>query len=76
MKTQRRNMARTLVMVYSLGFEILVTVALGFFLGRYLDGKLNTNPWFTVSLMLLFMFAAMYRLIRRVIKLEDSNGQK
>lgn len=32
----------------TLGMELVLSIAVGFFAGRYLDGKLGTAPWLSV----------------------------
>jgi ATP synthase protein I len=49
----------------SLGLEMGIAVAIGYFIGHWLDGKLGTDPWLTL-LFLLFGIAAGFR---SVIKL-------
>jgi ATP synthase protein I len=34
----------------AVGLQLNVSVLLGFFAGRWLDGKCETSPWFTVAL--------------------------
>lgn len=48
---------------------MLATIGLSTWAGYWLDGHFqNKTPWFTLSLMLLGLFAALYNVIRSVTK--------
>lgn len=50
-------------------FQMLVTILLGVWLGRYLDGYFELEkPWFTLALALFSIVVAMYALIRSLPK--------
>lgn len=52
-----------------LGFQMLATIGLCAFAGLKLDQHLHTrNPWFTISLMLLGVIAAIYQVIRSLTR--------
>ena len=51
-----------------LGLQLAVTVVVMVFLGIWLDRKLDTNPWMTVTCSFLGIFAALYSFIKTVIK--------
>ena len=51
------------------GIEFGVTVVLFVLAGRWLDGKLGTDPWLTVVLALIGVAAAMTLLIRHATRL-------
>ncbi|MEA5138736.1 AtpZ/AtpI family protein [Arcicella rigui] len=51
------------------GTQMLVTIASGVFLGRWLDEKVGTQtPWFAVGCSLVFIFAGMYLFIKSIPK--------
>ena len=56
---------------------VLLTVAplVGFFMGRFIDGKLGTDPIFTI-VFLVFGFIAGARQIARIIKLSNKEFNK
>lgn len=62
---QLKNFAR-----YSgLGFQILLSLLLGFFAGQKLDEWTGTqNPWFTILLIFVSFFASMVYLIKKLPK--------
>ncbi|MCU0469308.1 MAG: AtpZ/AtpI family protein [Arcicella sp.] len=51
------------------GTQMLVTIAVGVFLGNWLDIKFAMQtPWFTVGCSLFFIFAGMYLFIKSLPK--------
>jgi len=53
----------------SLGLEIAVGVALGVFVGRWLDRKYGWDSWGTMIGAMLGLAAGMYLLIREAIRM-------
>lgn len=51
-----------------LGLQLALTVGVMVFLGVWLDGKFNTNPWLTVGCSILGIFAALFSFIKTVLK--------
>ena len=50
-------------------FQMLITILLGVWLGRYLDSYFETRkPWFTLGFALLAIGVALYGLIRSLPK--------
>ena len=54
-----------------LGTQLAATIILMFFLGRWLDQKLNTYPLLLISFSLLGGFAGIYNVIKTVLKLNE-----
>ncbi len=54
-----------------LGTQLAVTMVLMFFVGKWLDGELNTFPWLTIIFSFLGGFAAIYNFIKEVLKIND-----
>lgn len=52
MKKENRKIIKALLLITQLGMNILVTVFLCVWFGRFLDQKLNTQVWFIVFLIL------------------------
>jgi ATP synthase protein I len=46
MDDKKRNILRTLGYVSTLGMAMAISVGLGVFIGRYLDMRFETGPWF------------------------------
>jgi F0F1-type ATP synthase assembly protein I len=56
---------RALAKYSGLAFQMLAIIGGSAWLGTWLDGRFQTkNPWFTIGLMLLGVFAAVFQVIR------------
>ena len=56
-------------MKYSgLAFQMLAIIGGGAWLGTWLDGRLHTQPWLTIGLLLLGVFLAVFQVIRSLTK--------
>ncbi|MGD9029904.1 MAG: AtpZ/AtpI family protein [Anaerolineae bacterium] len=44
---------RSLLVVARIGFAVITPVLIGFFLGLWLDGRLDTTPWLSLALAVL-----------------------
>ena len=53
----------------TLGFETAVGVALGYFVGHWLDTKYGWDPWGTLVGAMLGMAAGMYLLIKEALRM-------
>ena len=65
---------RILGMVGSFGFTTAGAIAGGYFLGNYLDKKLNTAPWLMLSFILLGIagsFVEFFKLIKKLSREND-----
>jgi len=50
-----------------LAFQFLAAIVLGFWLGAWLDNHYQTaKPWFTMGLMMTFLIATLYKVIRDI----------
>jgi F0F1-type ATP synthase assembly protein I len=54
-------------------FELLLGLGVGYFLGRYLDGVLNTDQIMTSILMVVFGIGALIVFMRRVYLIGHKN---
>jgi ATP synthase protein I len=64
MADSKRETANALYQVATIGLVFPVAIAVGFFLGRWLDGKLGTWPWLTGILTAFGIIAAFVNLFR------------
>ena len=56
-------------MKYSgLAFQMLAIIGGSAWLGIWLDGRLHTQPWLTIGLLLLGVFLAVFQVIRSLTK--------
>ena len=56
------------------GIEFAIIVGAFVWAGRWLDGKLDAEPWFTIVLAMLGVAAAMTLLIRQAVRLGAKRG--
>jgi len=62
------GIARAVALASEVGLLLMACVAIGLFLGKWLDGLLGTSPWLLLAFSLLGMvsaFRAVLGLIRR-----------
>ncbi len=67
---------RILGIVGSFGFTMAGAVAGGYFLGSYLDKKLNTAPWFMLSFVMLGIAGSFIEFFKLIKKLSGENKNK
>jgi ATP synthase protein I len=65
------KLRQSLAAAASVGFEVVVPVALLSYGGNWLDGKMGTAPWLLLIGMLLGMAVGFYNLFRRVAPRKD-----
>lgn len=66
---------RILGSVGSFGFTTAGAIAGGYFLGSYLDKKLNTAPWFMLSFILLGITGSFIEFFKLIKKLSRENDR-
>ena len=71
----KNEVFRILVMVGSFGFTTAGAMTGGYFLGNYLDKKLNTAPWFMLSLIILGAVASFVEFFKLIKKLSRENDR-
>ncbi|MCA8832258.1 AtpZ/AtpI family protein [Hymenobacter pini] len=68
-KENNSDRMRAVAKYSGIGAQMLATIGLSTWAGYWLDGHFQSKtPWFTLSLMLLGLFAALYNVIRSVSK--------
>ena len=55
---------QALALTSTISMEIAITVTLGFWLGRFLDGRFGTEPWIMVAGVLLGMGLGIFSIIQ------------
>ena len=60
----RKSGWMTAASVGSLGIEMGLSVAIGYFLGSWLDGRFGTQPWLTILFLLCGIAAAFLAIFR------------
>ncbi len=66
---------RILGLVGSFGFTMAGAVAGGYFLGSYLDRKLNTAPWLMLSFIMLGIAGSFIEFFKLIKKLSRENNR-
>lgn len=62
--------------VLSIGMLILVSIAVGFGIGYWLDGKFGTKPWLAFVFTLFGLAAGLYESVRILIEaMKDDDGR-
>ena len=66
---RKSNQLKNYAKYTGLGFQILIALLLGFFVGQKLDEWVGTqNPWFTIASIFLSFFSSMIYLIKKLPK--------
>ena len=58
------------------GVQMAVSVVVMFFLGRWLDGKFNTDPWLMVVGSMVGVGAGLYSFIRTALNADKADKRK
>lgn len=77
MKKSNKELAKEIGYFSTLGLQVAFAVIIGFFFGKWLDGKFNTHPWLTYIFLLVGILAAFRNIgyaIKRVEK-ADRDGK-
>ncbi len=61
---------RYLGLAFNFGISLALAMAIGYFGGRWLDGRLGTEPWFALVGLVLGVVAGFRILFREVLKAE------
>ncbi|MCG8319455.1 MAG: AtpZ/AtpI family protein [Cytophagales bacterium] len=66
---KKSNQLKNYAKYSGLGFQLLVSLLLGFFAGQKLDAWAGTqNPWFTIIFIFLSFFGSMVYLVKKLPK--------
>ncbi|MEB2308596.1 MAG: AtpZ/AtpI family protein [Candidatus Brocadiaceae bacterium] len=67
---------RIIGLVGSFGFTTAGAIAGGYFLGSYLDKKLDTHPWFMLVFIMLGIIGSFIEFFRVVMKLLSNENER
>jgi F0F1-type ATP synthase assembly protein I len=70
---------KQLAILTTIPIILLIGPTIGFFVGGWIDGKLQLYPWFTITFVFLGFAAAareIVRLLKEVQKIADSSEKK
>ncbi|KJR96015.1 MAG: hypothetical protein VR68_16520 [Peptococcaceae bacterium BRH_c4a] len=71
-KSKHPGALQAMAVTTAIGAEMAITVTLGFFGGRLLDEKFNTDPWLMVTGILLGVAAGVWGIILIVKRFLDA----
>ena len=69
----RAELYKGLGTAFATAVELVAFVLLGYFLGRYLDGKFHVKPWLSVAFMMLGAVGGFIRLYYQA-KMQEDEG--
>lgn len=75
---EQREQLKQLGSLSTIGLELGLSIALGYLGGRWLDGKLGTEPWFQwigLSLGLAAGARSLYRVVRRAQRMMEDEDK-
>lgn len=61
---------------FGVGWYIVIAILLGVLGGRWLDGKLNTEPLFMIGGLLLGVFTAIFGVYKLLPKLDNDQNKR
>ena len=61
--SDRKNIVRAIGFLSQIGFTVFACVLVGVLLGRFLDGRLGTDPWLTIVFSILGCLSAFKAMI-------------
>jgi Uncharacterized protein conserved in bacteria len=73
---KQKSWQRAVAMGATLSSTVIGSVGGGYFLGHYLDVHWGTEPWLTLSLMLIGLALGGIYLVMTLKKFEASNGKE
>lgn len=74
----QREQLKQVLSLSTIGLELGLSIAVGYFGGRWLDGKLGTEPWlqwFGLALGLAAGARSLYRVVRRAQRILDEEDE-
>ncbi|MBN2108020.1 MAG: AtpZ/AtpI family protein [Deltaproteobacteria bacterium] len=71
-KKDLSNVLKSVSHIGSFGLTMGACILLGYYLGSYIDEKLNSAPWFMILLVVLFMAGAFIKFVQET-KAESDN---
>lgn len=71
-KKDLSNVLKSVSHIGSFGLTMGACIMLGYYLGSYMDQKLNSAPWFTIIFIVLFMVGVFIKFVQET-KAESDN---
>jgi F0F1-type ATP synthase assembly protein I len=71
-----QNLKQALFTVSDIVLGAAVLIALGVWVGNFLDEKLNTSPWFTISLSMIGGALGLTRMVIKAMSIDKKDSSK
>jgi len=75
-KKDLSNVIKSVSHIGSFGLTMGACILMGYYLGKYIDTKLGTTPWFMIILILLFMVGAFIKFVQETRAVSDKQAGK
>ena len=75
-KRDLSNVIQSVSHIGSFGLTMGACILLGYYLGSYIDRKLDTAPWFMIVLVLLFMLGAFIKFVQETKAASNNKPEK
>ena len=75
-KKDLSNVIKSVSHIGSFGLTMGACILLGYYLGSWIDRKLDTAPWFMMLLVLLFMVGAFIKFVQETKAVNDNKPEK
>ena len=77
MSEEKKGKPNNLAKLSGVGFQMGITIFLGAYLGKFLDGKFPSDKkWFTIIFTITFVAIALYVVLKQVNSLNNENDKK
>jgi F0F1-type ATP synthase assembly protein I len=75
-KKDLSNIIKSVSHIGSFGLTMGACILLGYYLGSWIDKKLDTAPWFMMILILLFMLGAFIKFVQETKAVNENKPEK
>jgi len=75
-KINIRGSLGALSQVGSFGFIMAAAIFLGYYTGTYIDRKFDTEPWFLLLFLILFIIGAFIKFMQSIKEVSDKKENK
>jgi len=73
-QTSKNELIQALAATTSIGIELAVTIIAGFYVGKWLDNRFHTEPWFLVVGILMGLLIGMLGVIQIISRFWKDKG--
>lgn len=72
----RASLMRSLAPFFTIGIQLALIVVVMFFIGRWLDGMLNTAPWLMIICIMVGIAFGLYKFVQTVSEVTRKEEQE